>query len=388
MKREFDLKLKDFPTIPNSLRKNATKNFAKSSVDIDIARLFHHYYIDKHGKCPPSPDLSQFEPAMFLTNENAFRFSGSGFGNYPAAKQAGSNQLGQALFRWFLHDHCGITYFAHMHNCLNRSVHRGFGQIKINRVDDGDVPDYLCAKNTNQICIGEAKGRYRSIGFRTKEFDNWRNQFNRIEVVDKGGAKISVKGYIIGSRFATEKSPRVRSTIFAEDPATPGERGLSEMESDFIRKGIVSLHYARIVEKMNMPLLAAALESGSQISDELRPRATVWEFQLGIDNLPKRYVGGYWPKANGFLPFRIENGKPVHNPSDPFRLDSEDPTFIGIEESIFKQVAALARSNDNAGINVSQYPDPGPFYSAISTLRDGSIVAPSEFFIPVDVVEY
>ena len=388
LKKTLLLNLKNFPTIPNSLRPTPTSSIASADVEIDIARLFHHYYIDKHGKRPPEPDLAQFEPARFITNDNRFRFIGDGFGDYPAAKQAGSNQLGQAFFRWFLHDHCGITYFAHMHKFLNRNLQRGFGNLKLNRVSDGDVPDYICAKNTSQVCIGEAKGRYSSIGFHTKEFQKWRDQFNRIAVVGQNGIPITIKGYIVGTRFATEIHPKVQSAIYVEDPETRGERSLSDNERAEMSARIIRLHYARIVEKMNMPLLAAALESGAQMPDELQPRAAVWEFLLDVEKVPKRYVGGYWQKDAGPPPIQIEDGKIVQRFIDPFRLNADGATFVGIEESIFKQIASVGRRGNVEYLDITQFPDPGPFYSSISTLRDGSMIAPIDFFRPVDMLEY
>jgi len=251
----------------------------------------------------------------------------------------------------------------------------------------GDAPDYVCARNTQQIFIAEAKGRYSSVSFKNREFEKWRDQFSRIEVLGTSGQAIATKGYIIASRFATEMHPRVHSTIYAEDPLTPGYSDLEIYEDHEFGKGVIRHHYARITEKMNMRLLSAALESGSQVASELQLSATVWELQIAPKGMPRRFVGGYW--FGGSIPlWKIEDEKIFHNPSDPFSLNSEEATFFGVEESIFRQIASIARSSDDAAFDISQFPDPGPFYSAVSTLRDGSLVAPAEFLVPVQTIQY
>ena len=99
LRKSIRFELNKFPVVPDSLRDDPKLDKAKSSVEIDVGRLFHHYYIDKFGKRPPSPDLAQFEPSQFFVEEEEFRFIGEGYGNNPAAKQAGSNQLVPVLER-------------------------------------------------------------------------------------------------------------------------------------------------------------------------------------------------------------------------------------------------------------------------------------------------
>jgi hypothetical protein len=388
LKKHLKLNLNKFPIVPNSLRDDPKIDKARKEVEVDIARVFHHYYLDKFGKRPPSPDPAQFEPVEFLVEEDGFRFTGAGYGDYPAAKNSGSNQLGQAFMRWFLHDHCGVTYFAHMHKYLNRKLHRGFGNLRINRILDGDVPDYVCARNTRSICIGEAKGRYSSISFGNKEFQTWRDQFKRIEISDDSAIPVATKGYIVATRFATEAHPRVQSAIYAEDPLTPGEREMDTLDDPEIAIGVIRYHYARLTEKLNMNLLSAALDTGSQIPSQLQQSAVVWELQLTPEGMPKRYVGGYWFNGTGPPPWRTEGDKIIHSPTNPFLLNSEGSTFLGLEESIFMQIASLARNGSDTEFSIRQFPDPGPYYSAISTLRDGSIIAPAEFMQPVDAIQY
>lgn len=71
------------------------------------------------------------------------------------------------------------------------------------------------------------------------------------------------------------------------------------------------------------------------------------------------------------------------NRSDPFRLDYGGGTFYGVEENIFEQVTTMARRGAFAAGEIDQFEYTEPFYSAISTLRDGSIIAPIEFLTPI-----
>ena len=99
-----------------------------------------------------------------------------------------------------------------------------------------------------------------------------------------------------------------------------------------------------------------------------------------------RFVGGYWPSPNGNLPFGIQNGNIVANPHDPLRLDSGQGTFFGVEESIFRSLVSVARTGNHQIGQIPTLESIAPFYSAISLLRDGSVVGPVELFFPVDVI--
>ena len=74
--------------------------------------------------------------------------------------------------------------------------------------------------------------------------------------------------------------------------------------------------------------------------------------------------------------------------ADPLRLDVGFGTFFGVEEKIFKQVVAVARSAPAAVPQISQFEQVQPFYSAVSILRDGSVIGPLEFFTPSEPVTF
>lgn len=113
MDKKIGLELNAYVTIPSSLRDPSSKGAARKEIDVDLAKLYHHYYLDTYGRSPPSPDAAQFEHVRFLMPDADFRFLGNGLGASTSARRSKSAELGQAFCRWFLHDHLGITYFAH-----------------------------------------------------------------------------------------------------------------------------------------------------------------------------------------------------------------------------------------------------------------------------------
>ena len=104
--------------------------------------------------------------------------------------------------------------------------------------------------------------------------------------------------------------------------------------------------------------------------------------------LGKRFVGGYFPGPDGAPPIQWSAGKTIFLSSNPWRLDVAPGTFVGVEETIFRNLCEMGRLGDRHAAQVNQFPDLQPFYSAISLLRDGSIVGPVEFFNPIGMNVY
>jgi hypothetical protein len=306
-------------------------------------------------------------------------------GTSPAIRQHRSNEFGHAFCRWFLYEHLNITYFAHMQRLLNRQLGSAFGKCRIERTAKGDTPDYFCAENVDKIFLSEAKGRHSPISFGSSDFNTWRNQFTRVVVKDRSGVPRSMKGYIVATRFATEAKPSAKSRIFAEDPESPGEGPLGPEESNELGRLTVSAHYAVIAEKLNQSILAAALEGGYAVPDEIQFPVVIWVLQIG-PLAGTKFVGGYYPSPDGTLPIRYEDGRIEFRTQDPLRLDLSRGTFFGLEESIFRQVTASVRGTAAIGAGISQFDQTQPFYSGVSILRDGSAIGPVEFFAPVATV--
>jgi hypothetical protein len=382
MERLLKLALNKFNEVPATL-KHPASGAAVSEFNVNLASVYHHYYLDTHGCVPPDPDPAHFEPVRFLAATDDFRFLGNGLGVGTMVRRNRSSELGGAFCRMFLHDHLGITYFEHVERVLSKSTGVPFNGLRLERTASGDIPDYLCASSPESVFLAEAKGRYDSISFKNKEFNRWRKQFTRVVLRDSAGEERPVKGFIVATRWATESGPSsVTSTLFAEDPVTSGNRPLSHEEALPLGREVVSRHYASIAAKLDQPILAAALSSRSIIPPELRLRAVVWELLLGPMK-GRHFVGGYFSPPGKDLDIRKEDERYLFGSSNPFRLGSGRGTFFGLEESIFRAVVLAARSAQRLP-RIPLFQEILPFYSAVSILRDGSILAPVELFAASD----
>lgn len=110
---------------------------------------------------------------------------------------------------------------------------------------------------------------------------------------------------------------------------------------------------------------------------------TIWEVRVGPLH-GMRFVGGYYPSMSGSQPFRATDQGLIFDPVAPFRLDIGSATFAGVEEAIFRNVAAMTRLGPRMAGEMTQLVEQiQPFYRGFSLLRDGSAIGPIEFFAPV-----
>ncbi|WP_395701359.1 hypothetical protein [Aquabacterium sp.] len=382
MHKTLRLALNRYTPTPLSLRKDPKVDAPASEVNVDLASLYHHYFLDSFDISPPNPDPAQFEHAQFLLPTKDFRFQGSGLGTAPAIRRHRSNELGQAFCRWFLYENLNITYFAHIEHLIARQLHRPFSGASLDRIANGDTPDYLCATANNSVCLAEAKGRYAAVSFKSKEFAKWREQFSRVEFKDSSGLARSLKGHIVATRFATERdTDRIRSTVFAEDPASPGERDVDPEMARGLARIARDTHFAGIARKLRQPVLASALLNGVPMPDELRVSAIAWRVLTGPLQ-GERFVGGYYSAEGTGISARQVEGRILYERSDPLRLDQPAYTFFGLHERTMRDVVASARSNLAQPASIEPFRATEFFYSGFSVQRDGTAIAPLEFLVP------
>lgn len=386
MLKTVKLALNAFPSTPPTLLALPGGSVAKM-IPVNLGDLYHQYYLDSYGFGPPDPDPTHFEQVRYLLPCTEFRFSKVGLGIGKTFRGNKSNELGQAFCRWFLSEHLGIDYIAHIENVRDHGALAEFGgvNVKSNTQVVGDAPDYFCASGQNKIFLAEAKGTGHAVGFAAKGFQKWRKQFERIEVLDAAGRALKLKGYIVAMRWATElDSAKVSTMLSAEDPETRGELpvGGDQPGLAFATK---SIHYASTLQRLRQPVIAAALLRGGRIPDELSFRFVIWQCLFpGLEQL--RFVGGYYPGPGKALPYFVnDEGGLTQTPPDPLRLDIASGTFFGLEETVMKTLVAAAREGPQLVAQLRPLDRPPGAYSGLSFLRDGHILGPIEFFRPVDV---
>ncbi|WP_420326107.1 hypothetical protein [Mameliella sp.] len=390
MQKSVKLALNKFPAVPPSLEDPAKPGSAVPEIMVDLADLYHHYYLQSFDIAPPDPDPAHFEHVRLLEPTTPFRFQHNGLGANKTKKQNNSNELGEAFCRWFLDRHLDISHVARIEDVRDHgalTVAHGVS-VEKDTTEDGDAPDYFCVGSSGEVSLAEAKGTISSVGFNTVKFAKWRKQFDRVRVLDPSGAPMSVKGYIVAMRWAVHThSDKIFTKLSAEDPQTPGERQFFD-ESGAFSTAVRSLHYAPSLAKLRQPVLSAALRTGTLVSGELGFSITIWECLLPTMK-GLRFVGGYFPSDHsGILPFDFENGKVIMQPKHPFRLDQASGTFFGIEEKVFRRLVDTSRQGPEVLREFSRPERMTTGYSGVSYLPDGHILGQIELFSPVatDVV--
>jgi hypothetical protein len=380
MIRSINVSLRDVTPTPHSLRVLPHLDAPSNVTDVDLGRLFLHYYQDSFPSGPPKVDPTRFEYLELIADSDDFRFRPFLKDASGVKKRAISTEIGQAFCRLMLSDHFGIRYFAHMAHVLGKPIHRAFGGLHVRRIGKGDVPDYLVAKRTDKPLIAEAKGRFEAIGFDRKDFQEWRDQFNRIVLEDRSGRR-SLKGFIVATRFLRADQRRSsQSTVYIEDPATPGEGSLLDEQSVALGRMIVMRHYARTFSKLDLTILASALTLGYPLTRELAIQIPVWTC-LFPPFAEKEFIGGFYRTRQGQLPQLTQEGW-----KHGMELGQAHAAFVGLDRAIAESVAAAARGQEERLDDLPTLAPEGVQASEFSWLEDGTVMAPLAYFLPTGVM--
>jgi hypothetical protein len=376
MERNLSLFLKDVSPVPESLRANKVTGEPLDTVAVNLGQLYHHYFFDSFPSGGPKPDPSRFEYLEYLASTPDFRFHSYVADAASTWRRGLSTGLGQAFCRWTLDTHFHITYFAHMGRILDKPTHPGFEGLRVARVARGDTPDYLCARKVTAPSIAEAKGRFSAISFHSTQFANWRKQFSRIQVRDRLGRNLQVKGYIVATRLTTESNMRTHPALYLEDPVSPGDEPLEGAAALALGRAIAALHYGTVLRKLDLHLLASALENGGTLASELTFQAPVWTC-VGPPCAGMEFVGGYYQTIQGHIPVLTEDGWKM-----PLTLGAGHAVFVGLEKSIAIRVSEAARGYWGALDELPVLIPEGSWSSDFSWLRDGTVLAPLQYFAP------
>jgi hypothetical protein len=375
MDRDVRIWLNDVAPIPTSLRSDPQIDSAADRVAINLTSLFQHYYFDSYPAAPPHPDPSRFEYLDLVSDGPDFCLLDHVRYASLVKRRAMSTELGQAFCRLMLEEHFGVVNFAHMNDVLGKQSHPAFNGIAVRRIAQGDVPDYLCAGRHGRPCLAEAKGRFTSISFSSREFQRWRDQFSRIAVLDRTGRARSTKGFIVATRLRTV-SATSPADVFIEDPATRGEGELGDNDWRTVGRGVAALHYARVFRKLDLLPHASALSVGYALTRQLTLSTTIWTC-LTPPFEHQEFVGGFYRTVDGHLPRLTESGWQVSP-----ELGRGHAVFVGLQRETAESVAAAARGNWNSLIEPPVRAPEGVQSSDFGSLRDGTVMAPLEFFVP------
>lgn len=390
MNRHLKLGLKDFSQIPHELRKNASKNKPGDEIRVNLKSLFHHVFIDRMHEIPIGVNHEYIHYKNHVNSDRLLRFQRKFLGANKEIKIRERNKLGRGFCRWFLHEHCGINYFDDLENILGGEVSSKFGAFTIERSHSGDIPDFFCAKNTNEFFIAEAKGTSKSISFKNQRFKAWRKQFDRIEIKNKAGKNVSVKGYIVATRLLDESSfPNVNPTLLAEDPHTPGEITLSDSDIQNSATPIVANHYSKIFQILNLPLVSSSLKNNFQLDEDINFELPVWEC-LVPPLKGKKFIGGYFSER--YLPFYKSFSDETFDFIYRANLSFKNIPFFGLEINIANQIRlaslrGIKQLNELTILDINEDIQSSS-NDYLSVLRDGTVYSSLDYFKLKDVIKF
>ena len=373
-KKTINLGISNFNIIPGTL---SSYGPTPKKMELETKELFHHHWLTKYGTTIEDRGIYEYENC--LASSMDWRHKGSGIGLDKESKRNVSNELAKAFTRWFLYTHEKLTYFApfeHQGNSTYSSGHRW------KRVEDGDLPDFVCGKGASDIRLAEAKGRYRSVSFSNKAFEDFRKQIKRVVLEDAAGNRTSVKGYVSACHWATEETPRTKTKLLVEDPNTDGEPPFHGLYPREIGHRMIALHYVSVLARLMLPAHAEALLQNVPISESIGQILLVWQVSLGPLR-GKRFVGGLLPAQGqtaccNYMYWAMGRRSPfLHPPA----------TIFAVEESIFKQVMRVCHSGVDAANNISILEIPENFTSGMTVLRDGTLLAPNSYLRMVDEIQ-
>jgi hypothetical protein len=134
MNRRIQFYLNKITLTPATLRANPAEDMPASELDVNLDQLFLQYYFDSYPAGPPHPDPSSFEYVQLISSDEDFRFHAFVAEASLIKRRAMSAEIGQAFCRLMLHDHFGVSYFAHMNDVMAKSTHPAFEGMCIERV--------------------------------------------------------------------------------------------------------------------------------------------------------------------------------------------------------------------------------------------------------------
>jgi hypothetical protein len=120
MNRRIQFHLNTVTPTPATLRANPGADFPATELDVNLGQLFLQYYFDSYPAGPPNPDPSSFEYLQLVSSDEDFRFYAFVAEASLIKRRAMSAEIGQAFCRLMLHDHFGVSYFAHMNDVIER----------------------------------------------------------------------------------------------------------------------------------------------------------------------------------------------------------------------------------------------------------------------------
>ncbi|WP_291135180.1 hypothetical protein [Flavobacterium sp. UBA7663] len=292
-----------------------------NKIEIDLDELCAKFLLEEFDDLRPVKFYGQFPALNYLIeNIREFKFEGAHPGASKDPRKENSRVLGQTICRYFVEKTFGTGFMANIGTLLGRKLPPEFAHISVDRIQEGDTPDFLFIDNNNAPCLAEAKGRRTAVPFSDNKFDTWRKQFEKIEV-KINGSPTEVKGYITELAIANEDNKMSNSIFYVEDPKLEGK----EYNDGNLDQLIKLAHYERILARTYLNFVGNSLLSNEKLSQSKNYGVRVFKV-AGIEALRNHEIVPLYE----FLPNR-------------FFL--KNAIFIGISFAVLKNLLHIARGN-------------------------------------------
>lgn len=261
--------------VPNSNIFGPTQNHRGDSyhkVFFNMSDLYHSLFTALHGYCFGNSFVPLWQHwEQFIADKPYISFHGQGLGANSETRKGTSNAYGHAFCQLILRQYFNITYFLDVPYLPKVGDYREYeylgNTIRVQRVQQGDMADYICAAGGPALSIysAEAKGRLRTF---SNEIGGWLGQFQRVGVSLNSSPMRPLKGLLAATRIVdSDRNPRTEPFSYLEDPETFGEGNFSEDDLVKIKNTISYIHYSSILTRSGISVddMAWLLDFGVRI---------------------------------------------------------------------------------------------------------------------------
>lgn len=272
-------------------------------------------------------------------NSKEFRFA-EPLGQSREVKTALSGLFGRFVARAYATQYLHLTHFTHIASSPMRLSGNMRGTLRRVRGHRGDMPDWAAWGYQKGMAIVEAKGCHEKKGPH-QTLRRAFTQANRAEICARNGRLAPFKRYAIATRWGFAKPLDWPPMLWVHDPDETGD-DVSPDEIQELQLGIIRLHYANLLDRLEHRKLATALrqiasapfqkgrkEAVNQANEAL-DSASARDVTMAFPTQPKDALIGCFVTRGGVLP-AAEIAPPDQEILS--RLDMR-PAFVGIERKM------------------------------------------------------
>lgn len=296
-----------------------------------------------------------FDPLLDVTSAE-FRFL-QPLGQSREVKTSLSGLFGRFVARAYATRHLGLSYFTHVTAPPMRLSGPMRGELRRVRGRRGDMPDWIAWGRKSGMAIVEAKGCHDRGGPR-QTLRRAFAQAERAEIWGQHGLA-PFKRYAIATRWGFAAPLNWSPMLWVHDPDEEGD-GVTPQELSELQIGVIRLHYASLLDRLNHQSLSAALrdlartpfrnrhaEASSRAMaalDSASPRGVVGSLKVE----PQDELIGALVTRSGILPVEELSG-PDQETLSRLKLN---PAFVGVERRMLR----LAVLGDISSIETPKVP--------------------------------